>query len=199
MTDDDQYASLSRQDIGAILAVTRALAAPFDLSTMLVEVSTAARSVLRAERSSVWLHDAATNELVLKVASDLENVRVDAAAGLLGACVRDRVPINVPDCYADPRFDPSMDRRTGFHTRCSLTVPLVDHAGSLVGAMQLLNQESGAFSNADVALAQALAAQCAVALQRAQMTGALIEGEKMRRELEMGRMVSRVRASPRTT
>ena len=82
-----------------------------------------------------------------------------------------------------------MDRRTGFHTRCSLTVPLVDHAGSLVGAMQLLNQESGAFSNADVALAQALAAQCAVALQRAQMTGALIEGEKMRRELEMGRMV----------
>jgi len=48
----------------AILAVTRALAAPFDLSTMLAEVAGAARRVLHAERSSVWLHDARIDELV---------------------------------------------------------------------------------------------------------------------------------------
>ena len=38
-------------------------------------------------------------------------------------------------------------------------------------------------------LAAALAAQCAVALQRVRMTEALIEGEKMRQELEIARVV----------
>jgi hypothetical protein len=41
---------LSAQDMQAILAVTRALAAPFDLTTMLAEVVNAAKQVLGAER-----------------------------------------------------------------------------------------------------------------------------------------------------
>lgn len=189
MSDNNTLARLSRQDIEAILSVTRALAAPFDLSTMLGEVSAAARTVLHAERSSVWLHDAQTNELVLKIGSDMEHVRLAAGTGLLGACVRDRVPINVPDCYADPRFDPSFDRKTGYHTRCSLTVPLIDHQGVLVGAMQLLNKDHGVFEGADVPLAEALAAQCAVALARVRMTDAMLEGEKLQQELELARAV----------
>jgi serine phosphatase RsbU (regulator of sigma subunit)/anti-sigma regulatory factor (Ser/Thr protein kinase) len=45
------------------------------------------------------------------------------------------------------------------------------------------------FDADDEALATALAAQCAVALQRVRMTSALIEGEKMRQALEMAREV----------
>lgn len=173
----------------AILAATRALAEPFDLMTMLAEVTAAACRVLRAERGSVWLHDEATDELVLEVASDIANVRVAVGAGLVGACARARVLINVPDCYADSRFDPAVDRRSGFHTRCSLTLPLVDHRGTLVGVMQVLNKEGGVFDAGDEALARALAAQCAVALSRVRMTRELIEGEKLRQELELARAV----------
>ena len=60
-----------------------------------------------------------------------------------------------------------------------LTLPLVDHKDVLVGVMQVLNKSGGVFDDDDEALATALAAQCAVALQRVRMTGALIEGEKM--------------------
>src|SRR5512142_1319949 len=70
-----------------------------------------------------------------------------------------------------------------------LTLPLVDHKGILVGVMQVLNKIGGAFDRDDEALATALAAQCAVALQRVRMTSALIEGEKMRQALEMAREV----------
>src|SRR5205814_7476999 len=45
------------------------------------------------------------------------------------------------------------------------------------------------FDDYDEHLAAALAAQCAVALQRARMTEALIESERMRQELEMARVV----------
>jgi phosphoserine phosphatase RsbU/P len=180
---------LSARDMGVILEVTRGLAAPFDLTTMLTTVTTAARQVLNAERSSVWLHDADAAELVLKVSSDISDVRIPVGAGMVGACARDRQIINVTDCYADPRFDPAVDKRSGFRTRCALTLPLVDHRDELVGVMQVLNRAGGVFDTADEALAAALAAQCAVALQRVQMTEALIETEKMRAELEMARVV----------
>src|SRR5947208_11852295 len=180
---------LSAHDMEAILGVTSALAAPFDLMTMLGEVVAAAKQVLSADRGSVWLYDAATDELVLEVATGIRPVRVPSGAGLVGACARERRIINVQDCYADPRFDPSVDRSSGYQTRCMLTLPLVDHKDGLVGVMQVLNKSGGVFDEDDEALATALAAQCAVALQRVRMTEALIEGEKMRQALEMAREV----------
>jgi sigma-B regulation protein RsbU (phosphoserine phosphatase) len=179
----------SARDLEPILAVAAKLAEPHDLRTMLVEVVAAARQVLRADRGAVWLYDAAADELVLEVASDLARVRVPAGMGIVGTCARSRRLINVPDCYADPRFDSSMDLRSGYRTRCMLTMPLVDHKGVLVGVMQLLNRADGVFDAADESLAAVVAAQCAIALQRARMTEALIEGEKMRAELETARVV----------
>jgi phosphoserine phosphatase len=184
-----QELGLSAEDLGAILEVTRALAAPFDLLSMLAEVTRAACRVLRAERASVWLHDAAADELVLEVAADIRHVRVPVGAGLVGVSARDRRIVNVADCYADPRFDPAIDRRSGFRTRCSLTLPLIDHRDALVGVMQVLNKADGVFGAADEMLAAALAAQCAVALQRVRLTEAQLESEKLRQELEVARIV----------
>ena len=48
-----------------ILEVTRKLAAPFDLPTVLAEIGEAARSVLRAERATVWLYEPEQAQLVL--------------------------------------------------------------------------------------------------------------------------------------
>ena len=191
MTPANSLARLSRQEMEVILAVTRALAAPFDLPALLVEVTAAARRVLHAERGSVWLLEEATAELVLEVSADLGQVRVAVGHGLVGACARDGRLINVPDCYADPRFDASVDRSSGFHTRCSLTLPLVDHQARLIGVMQLLNRHRGVFDAADEALAEALAAQCAVALSRARMTAGLVAAEALRREAELAQKVQR--------
>ncbi len=180
---------LPARSLEPLLAVAAKLAAPFDLPTMLREVVDAAVEVLDAERGAVWLYDAATDELVLEISRDVRPLRVPAGKGLVGACARSRQAIAVADCYSDPRFDPTVDRRTGFRTRCALTLPLVDHKGVLVGVMQVLNKARGVFEAHDESLALVLAAQCAIALQRVKMTQALLEGERMRRELEMAREV----------
>jgi phosphoserine phosphatase RsbU/P len=177
------------RDLEPILAVAAKLAAPFDLRTMLREVVNAAMHVLEAERATVWLYDPKADELVLEVATDIDPIRVPAGMGLVGSCARTRRLINVRDCYADPRFDPTTDKRTGYRTRCMLTLPLIDHKDLLVGVMQVLNKSDGVFEAADEQLATVLAAQCAIALQRVRMTEALIEGEKMRQQLEMARVV----------
>ncbi len=48
-----------------ILEVTRKLAAPFELAEVLAEIGEAARSVLRAERATVWLFEPEQGALVL--------------------------------------------------------------------------------------------------------------------------------------
>ena len=181
--------TLSARNLEPILAVVAKLAAPFDLTTMLAEVVDAAKQVLHVARGTVWLYDREADELVLRFAEDIPPLRIPAGTGLVGSCARTRKLINVPDCYADPRFDPAMDKRMGFRTRCMLTVPMIDHRNDLVGVMQVLNKPEGAFDADDEALATVLAAQCAVALQRVRMTEALIEGERMRQQLEMARVV----------
>lgn len=119
----------------AILGVTSALAAPFDLMTMLAEVVSAAKQVLKADRGSAWLYDADADELILEVATGIRPARVPAGTGLVGTCALQRKIINVPDCYADPRFDSAADQASGYRTRCMPTLPLVDHRDNLVGVM----------------------------------------------------------------
>jgi phosphoserine phosphatase len=181
--------ALTAHDLEPILAVASKLAAPFDLMSMLAEVVGAAKQVLKADRGTVWLYDAETDECILKVATDVDPIRIPAGTGLVGSCARNRELINVRDCYADRRFDPSTDKRTGYRTRCMLTLPLIDHKGVLVGVMQVLNKADGVFESEDEKLGSVLAAQCAIALQRVRMTEAMVEGEKMRQQLETAREV----------
>ncbi len=183
--------ALAPEDMQALLAVTRSLAAPLELGDLLNEVAAAARQILHAERASVWLLDEESQELVLEVASDLRQVRLPVGTGLIGSCAVTRLPVNVPDCYADPRFNPEVDRRSGYVTRCSLTLPLIDHQGSLIGVMQILNRAGGPFDQDDEAVGSALAAQCAVILARARMTKALLEGEALRQEIELASALQR--------
>jgi sigma-B regulation protein RsbU (phosphoserine phosphatase) len=61
----------------------------------------------------------------------------------------------------------------------------------LVGVLQLLNKEGGAFAARDLELAEALAAQCAVALTRVRLTREALAGELLRQEVEIAAQVQR--------
>ena len=132
-----------------ILEVTRRLASPFDLPEMLALVINAGRSVLSADRGTVFLYDAATDELFSSVGTGIGEIRFSASLGIVGESARSRRLINMPDCYADPRFNREIDLKTGYRTRCLLTVPLVGYDDALVGVLQLLNKQGGVFTSED--------------------------------------------------
>jgi phosphoserine phosphatase len=179
-----QAAALNR-----ILDVTRKLAAPFDLDTMLKEVVDAARNILDADRGTVFLYDEAADELFIKVATGMDAIRIPADKGIVGECARTRKLINVPDCYADERFNRAIDKKTGYRTRCMLTIPLIGYEDSLIGVLQILNKNDGTFDDQDEFVAQALAAQAAVVLHRVKMTEAIIASEKLGQEITVARDV----------
>jgi phosphoserine phosphatase len=172
-----------------VLEVTRKLAAPFDLDTMLTEVIDVSRNLLDAERGTVFLYDEQTDELVVRVATELGSFRIPANKGIVGESAQTRQLINVPDCYADDRFNRDIDKQTGYHTRCMLTIPLIGFEDSLVGVLQILNKNSGTFDEYDEFVATALAAQAAVVLHRAKITEQIIESEKLDREITVARDV----------
>ena len=177
------------QALRQILEVTRKLAAPFDLDTMLGEVVEASRQVLNADRGTVFLYDSANDELVVRVGTGLESIRIPADKGIVGESAQTRTLINVPDCYADDRFNRAIDKQTGYRSRCMLTIPLVGYEDSLVGVLQILNKNNGVFDEQDEFIGQALAAQAAVVLHRARITEQMIATERLDREITVARDV----------
>jgi len=185
MSDDTGDTQALRQ----ILEVTRKLAAPFDLDTMLAEVVDASRDILNADRGTVFLYDEHADELIVRVGTDLDHIRIPANKGIVGECAQTRTLINVPDCYADERFNRAIDRQTGYRSRCMLTIPLVGYEESLIGVLQILNKNDGVFDEKDEFVAQALAAQAAVVLHRAKITERIIASERLDREISVARDV----------
>jgi putative ABC transport system ATP-binding protein len=100
--------------------------------------------LLHAERSSLFLVDGDT--LLLKVASNLEDdeeIRIPIGTGIAGAVAQSGQIINIPDAYADPRFNPEVDKKTGFRTRSILSLPVKDRHGAVFAVAQLLNRRDG--------------------------------------------------------
>ena len=174
-------------DLRKVLEVTRKLAAPFDLDTMLNEVVNASRDVLNADRGTVFLYDESEDELVVRVGTDLEHIRIPADKGIVGESAQTRQLINVPDCYADDRFNRAIDKKTGYKSRCMLTIPLIGYEDSLIGVLQILNKNDGVFDDQDEYLAQALAVQAAVVIHRVKITEAIIASERLDREISVAR------------
>ena len=189
MNTSPKPSDLHTEKLTRILEITRSLAQPTDLETMIWQVVDAARELLGAEGGTVWQYMASSHELEMRVARGLPAIRIPADRGIVGECVRTVAFINVPDCYADPRFDRSMDSRTGLRTRCMLTLPLVGYDELLVGVLQVFNRHEGVFDADDEAMATALATQCAVAWQRVQMTERLVSAETLREEIAVAREI----------
>jgi phosphoserine phosphatase len=180
---------LSRESLLRILEVSQKLAESFDLVQLLTEIVQAGKDVLLAERGSLWLFHPQSRELELKVPQDGPPIRIPSGHGLVGECLEKRQVINVPEAYSDVRFNQAIDRITGFRTRSVLSIPLLGRQGEPVGVMQLLNKQGGVFEQNDELLALSLASQCAVALQRTQLTEALFLKERLDEEVSLAREI----------
>jgi len=179
-----------------VLEVARRLGGTSDVEEILGLIIDALRDLLGAERATVFQYDAASHELYSRVAHGLDDsarreFRFKVERGLASECCTTRRLINVPDCYADPRFSPEVDRRTGYRTRNLLCIPLVATDGSIVGVGQVLNKKGGTFSETDEFIAEALGMQAAVALQRATLFEAKVRQEKLDADIALAQRMQK--------
>ncbi len=179
-----------------VLEVARRLGGTSDVREILSLIIDALRDLLGADRATVFQYDPATNELYSRVAHGIDETmarefRFPVDKGLAGECCTTRKIINVPDCYSDPRFSAEVDRRTGYHTRNLLCIPLVATDGSTVGVAQVLNKHHGVFTDDDEFFSEALGMQAAVALQRATLFEAKLRQEKLDQDLALAQRMQK--------
>jgi phosphoserine phosphatase len=173
------------RDLQKVLDITRAMVATEDLDELLGLIVERGMELLAAERATVFLYDPPTDELVSRVAAQADEIRIPAGSGIAGAAARSGKVVNVPDAYADDRFNPAIDRETGFRTRNILSIPMHGYDGSLVGVLQVLNKRSGEFGDYEISLAETLAAQAGVAIQRANLIREYLRKQEMERAMKI--------------
>jgi sigma-B regulation protein RsbU (phosphoserine phosphatase) len=141
-----------------------------------------------AERATLFLYDQPRNELWSKTTQKLEinEIRVPLGVGIAGAVAKTRALINIADAYADPRFDPTFDKQTGYRTRSILCLPLIGSGDSLVGVIQVLNKKNRqTFDEIDESLLAGLSDHITVALERGRLIEAYIEKERLEEGLKL--------------
>jgi len=147
------------------------ITAEIDLGAILNKVMSEATRMLNAERSTLFLNDEKKGELFSKVGLGLDaiEIRFPNHIGIAGAVFQAGETINIPHAYADLRFNPSFDRKTGYFTRSILCVPVINKSGKVIGVTQVLNKRGGAFTREDESRLRAFTAQVSIALENAKL------------------------------
>jgi sigma-B regulation protein RsbU (phosphoserine phosphatase) len=183
-------------DLERILAVSRALGAERDLDRLLTLIVAAASDLVGADRTSLFLVDPEDGSLTSRVAQGTGTIRIPAGTGIAGQVAADRTVVNIADAYADPRFNPDHDRRSGYRTTSILCMPLIDHEDRVVGVLQSLNRAAGPFGPAEESLLGALCSQAAVALTNARLVIADRERQRLERDHELARQIQQAAIPP---
>ena len=161
----------ARENIASHFEVTMAMSTELQLLPLLQRIMEATTTILRADRSTLFLADEKTDELWSQVAQGAgeREIRFPSHLGIAGTVFTTRETINIPDAYADSRFNQAMDQATGYHTRSILCMPLLNKAGQAIGAIEVLNKHNGPFTLADEKRLQAFAADASIALEKARL------------------------------
>ena len=173
------------QDFAASLDIEETLRSAIERITTYLDAAGGALFMLEEGGSKLRCH-------ACHGATEITGLTLNSEQGIVGRCVQTDSGTIVRDTAGDPDFDISADEQTGFTTRSILCAPLSVH-GEKIGAIELVNKlsEDGQFTEADLAILQAMSSAAALAIINARMAAELMEQERVRRELELAAEIQR--------
>ena len=169
--EGDEKQAAARQKELQFLNIVSDVTAEIELDNLLQRVMTEATKMLNADRATLFLNDFKTEELFSRVAmgDGVGEIRLPNNVGIAGTVYQSKKTINIPHAYADLRFNPSFDKKTGYFTRSILCVPILNKEGLCIGCTQVLNKKGGEFTLEDESRLRAFTQQVAIALENAQL------------------------------
>lgn len=190
-----------------------------DLDILMERVLTRARQFVNADAGSIYirekdmLHFTYTQNLTLqkrlpkgeKLIYSTWSIPIDEKS-IAGYVACTGKALNIPDVYKlaptlPYSFSKKFDEASGYRTQSILTIPLKNAKNDVLGILQIINAQDDenkihAFSDRDEKMMLHFASTAAVALERAQMTRAMIlrmiRMAEMRDPKETGAHVNRV-------
>lgn len=134
-----------------LMGIQRLVGMERDLGRLADIVMREVSRLLGADRSTLFLVDWETMHLRACFAQGVEAgaIVVPLRMGVVGAAILQRKMLNIVNAYQHPYFNAGVDELTGYKTDSILVAPFHDDAGRVLGAVELLNKNTGRFTNED--------------------------------------------------
>jgi two-component system, sensor histidine kinase PdtaS len=176
-----------RRHLKLLTETIEAVNSTLDLQEVLVLVATKVADALEADACFVYLYDERADELVLRATrgTRLDEMsrrpRMRPGEGITGSAAEARAPVMLASqAHLDPRFK-NFPNLPEDEYESILAVPILTRDGALEGALNLRTREPRAFSDDEVDLLLAIAAQVAQSIEHAKLYA---EAQRRVQELE---------------
>lgn len=174
-----------------LIEASKNINSTLDLDKLLGLILDAATKSIDTDRGTLYLMDDIKKELWSKVlqGENMVEIRLPLGKGLAGFVAETGEIVNIPEAYNDPRFNPEVDKRTGYRTHNMLCMPMRNKDGVIIGVFQLLNKKGGPFGKEDEHFIDALSSHASVAIENARLAQEMVKSERLS---AVGRMASTI-------
>jgi HD-GYP domain-containing protein (c-di-GMP phosphodiesterase class II) len=150
-----------------------------NLSKLLLLIANQVEKILSAKRCSIFIYDHKTQELWSQVSTGIYNteIRTPIGKGIVGFVAKTGISISIDDAYNDERFNPEIDKITGFKTKSVLAVPLRNINGEIIGVFEVINKTTGRFTSEDEGILNLISSIAATAIENAKLYENLYESQ----------------------
>ena len=182
----------SEEQLTLLAEISQNFSSSLDISQTLQNAIERFMQYLNSEAASIFLLENKGSKLVcVRCAGpvDITGITIPSGKGIIGNAINTRKSQMIRDAQSDPNFSKLVDADSGFRTRSILAVPLVVN-NKCIGALELINKKNNdLFNEHDESISMVLASYAALAIHNARMADALVEKERMRKELELAREI----------
>ena len=138
----------------------------FDFDTYL-DIVNVLKEVSDSERSSFFIYDDKQNKLETQVNEEmLTKISLNPDKGLVGRCFIEKMALIENDVDTNKDFHPTIDVSSGFVTRNTLVVPILDVNQKAIGVLQVLNKVNALYAEKDEKLLISIAELASDYMQR---------------------------------
>ena len=170
--------------VDALYRLDKFISSIYSIDKLLDLIMQEAESGVGAEASSIALYDSTDNLLHIEFASgekkdEVRHLCFSIGQGIMGEVAETKEQLLIDDVPSDPRFDPSVDVKTGFTTRCILATPIT-RRDEFIGVLEVINKrDGGCFTEEDTHLLKIIANQAAIAVENARLYEKMVRSERL--------------------
>ena len=129
-----------------------------DLNRFFSDLVYVSKRVTQSDRGSFFLYNHQTQLLETQVADGLATkISVEIGQGLVGKCALTKVIVVEDDVDTTKNFNSEIDMGSGYVTRNTLTIPVLDGEENILGVIQVLNKAVDNYDEQDEELLLSIA------------------------------------------
>jgi len=179
------------EKLNLLIDAAKTVNSTLDLDKLLDVILETSIKSISADRGTLYLIDELKSEIWSKALRGTEviEIRLPIGKGLSGYVAKTGETINIPDAYNDSRFNPEVDRKSGFRTNNMLCMPMRNRDGKIIGVFQMLNKKGGPFTSQDEEFINALSIHASIAIENARLAQEMVNSERLS---AVGRMASTI-------